>query len=113
MLQITNGVVTLRVTRGAFNNFYSRHGFSSVEDESAAKGSGVGNFYPLPENQPLEDSLQEKTDFDDLEEDEDLTEIPLEEMTGTQLRQYASDLGLEFEGLRKRELRQLIQDHLG
>ena len=49
---------------------------------------------------------------EDEEEDLDLSEIPLSEMTGQQMRQYAEQLGLKTEGLKKRELRELIRNHL-
>ena len=59
-----------------------------------------------------EEEAEEQERMREEEEELDLSEIPLGEMTGTQMKQYAEQLGLETEGLRKRDLRELIRNHL-
>lgn len=123
MLHITNGNVTLRVTRGAFNSFYKKHGFHTVDDEGAAEESEVVVTQPSSGKECLEDSTHREkgaaeTDEDDSpedceEEDEDLSQIPLGEMSFDQLCEYADQLDLDRDGIRsKKELRALIREHL-
>lgn len=128
MLQVTNGSVTITVTKGAFKNFYERCGFHAVAAEDGAEGAGVVDTQPTPETPPPGDSSHQETaesgevheDADeDGEEDEedadevDLSEIPLGEMSFDQLNDYADQLELDHDGIRsKKELRALIREHL-
>lgn len=119
MLHITNGNVTLRVTRGAFNSFYKKHGFLVVGGENAAEDSGVVTTQHTSGEEHLEDSTQQEEDLpdedssEDEDETEDLSEIPLGEMSFDQLCEYADQLDLDRDGIRsKKELRALIREHL-
>jgi hypothetical protein len=123
MIQVTNGFVTLRVSKGALNSFYASKGFYPVESSElteAPKLPGGISMPPVDKNDPVEDSAQSQEDVyeedNDGEEDEeevDLSEIPLGEMSFEQLRMYADQLDLDHEGLRsKKELRVLIRNHL-
>lgn len=119
MLRITNGGNTLMVTRGAFNGFYKARGFHIVEaTESPEKGTGV-SIHPEPENghsgQPSQLKMGRKAveEEEGEEEELDLSEIPLGEMTFDQLEEYADELEIDHDGVRsKKELRALIREHL-
>ena len=126
MLQVTNGVVTLTVTNGAFKSFYEHNGFHAVDGEDGHEEAGKVNTHPVPETgHPGHSSQQELRqdidapededgdDEDDTENDVDLSEIPLGEMSFDQLYEYADQLELDHDGLRsKKELRALIREHL-
>lgn len=126
MLQVTNGVVTLTVTNGAFKSFYEHNGFHAVDGEDGHEEAGKVDTHPTPETgHPGHSSQQELRqdtdgpededgdDEDDTEDDVDLSEIPLGEMSFDQLNEYADQLELDHDGIRsKRELRALIREHL-
>lgn len=126
MLQVTNGVVTLTVTKGAFKSFYEHNGFHTVDGEDVHGEAGVVTTHPAPETGHPGHSSQQKIvedtedaedeadgDEDDTEDDVDLSEIPLGEMSFDQLNDYADQLELDHEGIRsKKELRALIREHL-
>lgn len=120
MLRITNGVITLDVTDGAYDEYYQYCGFEVVGSPERPEEREEVNTSPAPNSGHFEDSPQPKTDEDDseededeLDEDEDLSEIPLSDMTTEQLKRYADELGLDYTGIKyKRELRSLIKDHL-
>lgn len=120
MLRITNGSVTLTVTKGAFNNYYKHCGFQIENRAEGAELEEVVTTQPNYTAEYLGDSPQVKNeeDSDDYEEDEDdeeieLSEIPLSEMSFEQLNEYADQLGLEHEGIRsKKELRAMIRSYL-
>ena len=110
MLQVTNGVVTLTVTKGAFKSFYEHNGFHTVDGEDGHGEAGVGSYHPGPEDAEDEADGDEE---DDTEDDVDLSEIPLGEMSFDQLNDYADQLELDHDGIRsKKELRALIREHL-
>lgn len=126
MLQVTNGVVTLTVTKGAFKSFYEHNGFHAVDGEDGHEEAGVVTTHPTPETghsghssqqemaeDPEDAEDEEDGDEDDTEDDVDLSEIPLGEMSFYQLNDYADQLELDHEGIRsKKELRALIREHL-
>lgn len=126
MLQVTNGVVTLTVTKGAFKSFYEHNGFHAVDGEDGHEEAGKVLTHPTPETgHPGHSSQQELRqdtdapededgdDDDDTEDDVDLSEIPLGEMSFDQLNEYADQLELDHDGIRsKKELRALIRQHL-
>lgn len=119
MLRITNGSITLTVTKGAFNNYYKHCGFQIENRAEGAEPEEVVTTRPNYTAGYLGDSSQVKNgeDSDDYKEDEDeeieLSEIPLSEMSFEQLNEYADQLGLEHEGIRsKKELRAMIRSYL-
>lgn len=126
MLQVTNGVVTLTVTNGAFKSFYEHKGFHAVDGEDGHEEAGEVLTHPTPETgHPGHSSQQELRqdtdapededgdDDDDTEDGVDLSEIPLGEMSFDQLNEYADQLELDHNGIRsKRELRVLIREYL-
>ena len=118
MLRITNGVMTLTVTSGAFKSYFSTRGFKVLDATEKPEKNGVGNYHPSSERDEEEEISQEGEDFnsDDVEydgEEEDFSEIPLSEMDFDTLCRYVDQLGLRRDKIRsKRELRQLIREHL-
>ena len=126
MLQVTNGVVTLTVTKGAFKSFYEHNGFHAVDGEDGHEEAGKVDTHPaLETGHPGNSSQQELRQDTDAPEDEDgddeddtedyvdLSEIPLGEMSFDQLNEYADQLELDHDGIRsKKELRALIREHL-
>ena len=117
MLRITNGSVTLTVTKGAFNNYYKHCGFQIENHAEGAELERVVTTQPNYTAEYLGDSSQVENEkkSDDYEEDEEieLSEIPLSEMSFEQLNEYADQLGLEHEGIRsKKELRAMIRSYL-
>ena len=137
MLVISNGTSTLRVTKGAYRTIYMHQGYRIVSSAGAsapapdgdslmrgiAQGSrnetGVGNPPTGEEstsssNSGAENQISNDEDISDEEYDADLEEIPISDMTVSQLRKYAERIGVELDGTEtKRELRQLIRENLG
>lgn len=122
MIKIQKGDSILTVTQGAYLNYFedlgyrvlratrkpdSLEGVSIQSDKDSAVSGDLSQLNITPEG----DSDEFPEEGED-EEELDLSEIPLGEMTGPQLRQYAEELGLPYEGLKKRELRELIRNHL-
>lgn len=114
MIKITNGLTTLEVTPGAFKDIFSAQGYTPVQ-EMPIEQTGV----PVEQPQPSEDKLPEvtpesttasiseqETDPSELEEisgEENLSEIPISEMTNKQLKEYAEQLGVDLEGITSRK----------
>lgn len=133
MITITKGGMTLRVTHGAYDNYYRPLGYKPVEGVQSGE-MGEGDIYsPLtPENPACDDSTlrgfsdngetpsenpaedpKAKTAEEVFEYEEDLSEIPLGEMKLSQLIAYAEQLGLEHDGTpNKKEMRKLIREYL-
>lgn len=118
MAKIHKGSQTLEVTKGAYKSIYAPLGWSletSVEPTQAELPEGEENSSTMPPEQPQNDSQQESEGFEaeDEYQDEELSEKPLSEMSFDELKQYASELGLEYVGIRsKKELRALIKSAL-
>lgn len=129
MVQITNGVLTLRVTRKSFLSQYQPCGYKLVDSHEEAFESSVGNSSAAIVEPRLGEVFQAESDSvensepysepeleglgEEFEEEQlDLSEIPLSEMDFYQLCSYADQLGLDRKGLRsKKELRQLIKSN--
>lgn len=113
MVTIRKNDTTLNVTRGAFNSLYKAMGFSIVNDaeEGHSAPSSVGKVITAPtvKNSVEEDYKAVNDDYFD--DDDDLEEKPLSEMTFKELKQYAAALGLDVNGVTsKRELRAIIRE---
>ena len=116
MVTITNGSLTLTVTPGAFRDVYLAQGFVEINNVShntqktlsrapVTQGGIVSGVDPknaseeLPE--PLE-SVPAVKAAKPLSRKEELAEIPLNEMTPDELREYAKLLGVNLKGLRSK-----------
>ena len=114
MIKITNGFSTLEVTKGAFKDIFSAQGFSPVCEMHVE-----GSTEPIHANQPVEDKLLNEEpkeasegnserntgvpESDKLSDDENLSEIPISEMTNEQLKKYAEQLGVDLSGATTRK----------
>lgn len=118
MLRVTNGTITLDVTDGAYAAYYQFCGFEIVGGAERPEEREEVFTSPALDSGHFEDSSQSKMEQDDpeeleCEEEEDLSAIPLSEMTTDQLKRYADELGLDYTGIKyKKELRNLIREHL-
>lgn len=117
MVKITNGQMTLIVARSAFHTMYESSGFRILDDENGV--AAPADTFSTPEEKAPETTIfdEENEDFGEegepVEEEVDLSEIPLGEMGFDQLCEYADQLGLDRSGLRsKKELRNLIRENL-
>lgn len=117
MITIRKGDRVLEVTNGAFRNFYQRLGYKPVRGSRSVENPGEVNIPPEDENPSSEDLSdlredEEPTGEDYPEDEVPLAEIPLSEMTHSQLFEYAEQLGLEFDAsASKKDLRKLIRQH--
>lgn len=116
MLTITNGVDTLQVTKGAYKVLYRHQGFrilgkellSGHHTDKAAEMPYTGDedgavTYPDEENMVKSSPENHTNSEPEEDEEEDLSEIPLTEMTKTQLIKYAEQLGIDFDGTETRK----------
>lgn len=117
MITICKGEHTLEVTNGAFRNFYQRIGYKPVRGSRSVENPGEVNTHPDDEN-PLSGELEGSSEEEGysgevyLEDEVPLAEIPISEMTHSQLFEYAEQLGLEFEAdASAKALRKLIRQH--
>lgn len=112
MVQITNGQMTLKVPRSAFEMIYKASGFHIIKDERRVFTPGNNLHTPGYKTTEEEISDEETEDSDESKEEmSDLSEIPLSEMDFYQLCDYADQLGLDHRGIRsKKELRALIKN---
>lgn len=95
MVTIKKGNHTLKVTVGAYRSLYKSMGYVAV---------GVRGH---------DDSPQPNSDCSDtpMEDDEQpLEEKPLSELNPRELRQYATELGIDIEGMSKKEIRAAIKE---
>lgn len=121
MLQVTNGIITILVTKGAYNSFYKHSGFHTVNGSLKNPSTEEGFTHPSSREHHSDNSTQLKwhdSEVDDEttevnETEVDLSEIPLSEMSFAQLEEYADQLELDHEGVRsKKELRIRIRRYL-
>lgn len=127
MLRVTNGAVTVTVTKGAFESYFKHAGFTVLNGVNSPESEGVGKYHPIPdspkdedENQTEEDEEDYTDEFRNEEESEeseesaiDYSEIPLSELGFDELSDYADQLGIDHRGVRsKRELRTAIREYL-
>lgn len=112
MLRITRGGQTLLVPKGAFKELYSPLGWvvegsSPTASQWPAMGvSGEGDTAPFPETPS--DATTSDPGFDKNLDEEGI----LQNMSGVELKQYASLLGIKTKNLKTREdLMEAIRSH--
>ena len=129
MVNITNGSNTLSVPYGAYESFFKHLGYEPVGDARTPENSGQVNTHITtdspesgdaaapsvgdtdPADLDIPEESAEGEGYDDAEVN--LSEIPLGEMTLSQLIAYAEQLGLDPDvNASKKELRKLIREHL-
>ncbi len=130
MLNITNGFTNLTVTRGAYNSMYAPQGWTIAEcDKIGQKTDDFGSdanssevmsqkgdnaatgqiLEPKTDNAATPDNADNDSEVFDDDDDIDLSEIPLSEMSVPQLKAYASQLGIEANTDSARQLRTQIK----
>ena len=107
MVLIKKDKIELTVSRGAYEGFYRRCGFELVSATEAHEYTPTQEKVH-PKNSPhiADESVRE----DEYEDEIDLSEIPLAEMTYSQLCDYADQMGLDRDGIKSAKgLRALIK----
>lgn len=128
MLKIKNDTSTLLVTVGAFKEIYKKQGYEicvpeAPQEESANTDNKISTEERTSPSQDEFDSkktesVDESSEEETLEEDfnsedfEDLSEKPLADMSFSELKEYATQLNIGFEGLKKNELKDKIKSSL-
>lgn len=108
MVTIKKDQTVLIVTQGAFRNYFQDMGYEVVDDAQRPKNSGWYNSHPELGTPETEASEASEADLE--EEDENLSEIPLNEMSFAQLHARAGQLGIAHENMHsKKELRAAIR----
>lgn len=116
MITITNGLQTFKVTEGAFKNIFKAQGYFKADEQEKA-GTSIETSTPTTEptitnaeeitlpslENPPEDENQGSVDEPE-EMSEDLSEIPLSEMTNKQLTAYAAQLGVDIKGVKSKKV---------
>ena len=116
MITITNGRETLVVTAGAFRDIFKAQGFHDISEipknilkNVAIDAESQGGIISRPSDknvysdvsEPLQDVYTAKTEQPKSRKEE-LAEIPLNEMTPDELREYAKILGVDIRGLKSK-----------
>lgn len=122
MVEITNGVNTLVVTKGAYESMYAPQGWKRIEEsaskiQDSARDRTIKEIIESEDENLAADKISEpndgesnKSDEPELEEEEiDLSEIPLSEMSVPQLKQYGQQLGIEVDTDSAKALRSRIR----
>lgn len=106
MVTITKNGKTHKVTLGAYNEVFKKNGWELADAKSANRNPEIrdedlgGNFTGVDDSDANTDEFDNENDdstADTETEDPDLSEIPVSEMSVAQLKQYAEQLGIEFE----------------
>ena len=113
MLRITNGEQTLIVSKGAFKELYSSSGWAVVDDtpamppqEPAVAPGEAGDSNTTSDQETGSDGASMAPDTEVSDEE------TLAKMSDTELKQYASLLGIKTKNLKTREqLMEAIQAH--
>lgn len=121
MVDITNGINTITVTKGAFDGIYKHQGYTLVHDYASSiqvKPSenikSEDNNY-IDETKGLKNNSQEETDkADDSESlENELLEKPISQWSQEELREYAEENGISLEGVTKaKEARNIIKNFI-
>lgn len=118
MLKITNGIVTLSVTSGAYKDVYALQGFQIVTSratetpqiEPETQGGNLPEVTPEDVSEDKSDAPEDTLASETPEAVTDLSEIPLGEMNSEQLRAYAKELGVDLKGMTsKKAVREKIK----
>ena len=117
MLTITNGINTLVVTKGAYTSMYAPQGWKNVtshsdilEDPQTTFSKKNKTNQAIVENVHTDDpGIPEETTTNEDNDGVDFSEIPLSEMSVSQLKQYGEQLGIEINTDSAKTLRNRIK----
>lgn len=122
MVEITNGLSTMTVTKGAFDGIYKHQGYTLVHDY-AVTGATMAVKRPVdisdsnytPDDRAPFTADLEASDEMSMNDDEDseLLEKPIGQWSQEELKRYADKNGISLEGVTKtREVRSIIKDFI-
>lgn len=110
MIIITNGERIFSVTQGAYDSIYEPLGWKKVNEPLDQQKSD----FKTSENSEVklnteevidtpEDNFVQESDDEEINS-ENLSEIPLTDMTSSQLRAYAKELGVDIKGVKSKKV---------
>lgn len=121
MVEITNGLSTMTVTKGAFDGIYKHQGYTLVRNYAvtgatmAAKSPvdiSDSNYTPDDRGSFTAD-LEASDEMLMCDEDSELLEKPIGQWSQEELKGYADKNGISLEGVTKtREVRGIIKDFI-
>ena len=121
MVDITDGINIITVTKGAFDGIYKHQGYTLVHDyASSIQVKPSEDIKPkdnnyIDETKGLKNNSQEETDEDDDSEslENELLEKPISQWSQEELREYAEENGISLEGVTKaKEARNIIKNFI-
>lgn len=102
MITIKKGNHTLKVTVGAYRSLYEPMGYVAI-------GVRRRDNSPQP-NSDYSDALMGDDGSEKTYDEQPLEESPLSKLSPRELRQYATELGIDTEGMSKKEIRAAIKE---
>lgn len=116
MITITNGRDTLKVTPGAFRDIFKAQGFKEISEtptytnRNTPKIDANSGVVVLGEDSESSTEAISDMKYDESEPEvktplsrkDELAEIPLNEMSPNELREYAKLLGVDIRGLKSK-----------
>lgn len=100
MVKITNGMITVEVTRGAFDGIYSRQGYTIVED-GAVENAAVPEAPVVPEKTEDEKFIEETL------------EKPISQWNKDEVKRFAAIKDIDISGTKNaNEAKAIIKDFL-
>lgn len=119
MIRITNGSQVLLVTKGAFKGIFAPAGWVEASENDDFKDEKAVDETPEPSEEVIgveaesDDAGQDTEVVEEADDDDDLSEKPLSQMTVKELRDYAAENDLDITGLStKEELRNAIKEQM-
>lgn len=113
MITIYKDGKTLTVTGGVYRSFYKKLGYKPLRSSQRPENPGEVNPHPEDENVDSAELSGFEPDEGISEDEVPLEEIPLSEMSHSQLLAYADQLELDYEPtISQKDLRKMIRQHL-
>jgi hypothetical protein len=120
-VNISNGNVSCRVSKGAFDNYYKSIGYSIIDDNVSHNTSNDEN---VTNNEDTEDiivegtEVEEDTDVIDGESEDDkfieeIMETPISKWTNEEMKRFVTIKGIDTSSVKKAsEVRNIIKEYL-
>ena len=119
MVDITNGINTMTVTKGAFEGIYKLQGYSLVHDYAGTiTPTPVVEERPYDIDEPLPDIAsdnvdEEKESSDTPIEMQEMLDKPIGQWTKEELKQFAEANDISLEGAKSvKEVREIIKAYI-
>lgn len=110
MVNITNGINTFTVTKGAFEGIYKAQGYTLVHDyASEAVNSENKNHH-----EEVAEAAGEDTDSPaDESAENNLIEKPIGQWTKAEVKQFAAENGISLEGTKNvNEAKEIVKEYI-